>query len=118
MSLCTELRSLMEARKQSFAPYFVALHRRLSPLGDILLNKVRTNLKALLDLSLNKLCTVHPKTPKNCGHSVWLKLVIRAATIKLCVPIGMLSLRVEIGVLLCLSVLSSRANHSDMMRYN
>lgn len=31
--------------------------------------------------------------------------------------IGMLSFRVEIGVLLCLSVLSSDTHHSDMMPF-
>lgn len=51
ISLCTELRSLMtlEARKQSIAPYFSALHHRLTPAGDVLLNKITPRPKGIAD---------------------------------------------------------------------
>lgn len=64
ISLCTELRSLMtlEARKQSIAPYFSALHHRLTPAGDVLLNKVRT--MTPLGQSSNKPIHRSPRDPR------------------------------------------------------
>ena len=50
MSLCKELRSLLEPRQQPMVPYLVTLRRRLSVVGMILLNKVRADKLVRIDL--------------------------------------------------------------------